>query len=259
MEDMTVVFFYVDETGSGRKRLGRKRFGGWRWSRGWQYKVYCEKKEMGDGSLKIVCVGLPRLETDKEWTNISLQQYLRGLPVPPEGKYVYYAPDRKAEQLMGRGREPIGVAWILTFIEYYCLSFDGMVLIQDREMEAEELIRHYAGELPYLGVVRDFMTDWEEVEESLSMEYGLTLDLQKKFELLHIKGERLLTVVGTGAEIPDPERLRAGSVILSTEGRRTEKDRRVFDEKKIINVDMERFLKDTVLDTVRKIKYNSTR
>lgn len=259
MEDMTIVFFYADEKGSGRKRLRRKRFGGWRWSETWQYKVYCEKRQMGEGSLKIFCVGLPLLEKDKRWTNFAWQQYLAGLPVPPEGRYVYYAPDKKAEKLLGRGREPVGVEWILTFIEYYGLSFDGLVLVQDREMEAEELIRYYAAQLPYLGVVKDFMTDWEEIEESLSMEYGLTIDLQQKFEALQVKGQRVLVILGAGSELPETSRLKEGSIILSTDGRRREKDGQRIRGKNIVNVDMERFLKDTVLDTAHKIKYNSTR
>lgn len=259
MEDMTVVFFYVDEKGSGRRRLGKKRFGGWKWSEQWQYNVYQEQRQMGEGSLKIYCVGLPIFEKDKKWTSWSWSQYLKDLPIPPEGRYVYYAPDKKAEKLLGRGREPIGIEWIFTFIEYYSLEFDSLVLIQDREMEAEELIRHYAEGIPYLGVVKDFISDWETVEDSLSMEYGLTLDIQSEFDALHIKGERTLIVLGAGTELPKVKERKGETMVISTAGQRRECDRNLFCWEKLEYVDMERFLKETVLDTVCKIKYNSTR
>lgn len=259
MEDMTVVFFYVDEKGSGRKRLEKKRFGGWKWSKEWQYDVHCEKRKIGNGSLKIFCVGLPFWEKDKKWTNSSLQQYLNGLPVPPEGRYVYYAPDRKAQKMLGRGREPINIEWILLLIEYYTLKFDSLVLVQDREMEAEELIRCFAAEIPYLGVVEDFISDWETVEDGLSMEYGLTIDAQKDFRMLHIKGKKVLVVLGAGTKLPANAVIPRGSIILSTEGRRRHGEWQEFKEKNIRYVDIENFLRDTVLDTAHKIKYNSTR
>lgn len=259
MEDMTVVFFYLDEKKSGRKRLQKKRFGGWKWDSQWQYNIYSEKKQMGEGSLKIICVGLPLLETDKRWTGFSWRQYMESMPIPPEGRYVYYAPDKNAEKMLGRGREPINIDWVLMLIEYYSLTFDGLVLVQDREMEAEELIRHYAADIPYLGVVEDFMSDWEEIEDSLAMEYGLTLDVQQNFENLHMKGERVLVVLGMGAEPPRNMDIGTESIIIATEGKRGSQIRQDFPGKNIRYVDMERFLRDTVLDTAHKIKYNNTR
>lgn len=259
MEDMSIVFFYVDRKQWGRKRLGKKRFGGWKWSKEYQYNVYIKEMEIRTGSLKLWCVGLPESETDMRWTGSKWKKYITGLPIPPEGRFVYYAPDKRAERMLGRDREPIGLEWILTLVEYYSLEFDGLVLVQDREMEAEELIRHFAASVPYLGVIKDFNSDWDEVEDDLSMEYGLTIDIQEVYDELHVKGDKTLIVVGTKEELPRGLAVREGSVLLFTEGRLDKREREEYRRKNVRVVDMEGFLKDTVLDTVGKIKYNSTR
>ncbi len=258
MEDMSIVFFYADRKQSGRKRLEKKRFGRWKWSLEYQYNVYLEKWEMGAGSLSVWCVGLPCLETDKGWTGSEWKKYVKGLPIPPESRFVYYVPDKNAGRMLGREREPIGLEWILTLIECYSVEFDGLVLIQDRELEAEDLIRYFAATVPYLGVVKDFSADWDEIEESLSMEYGLTIDIKDDFNELHIKGDKTLVIIGGERVLPQDALIKDGSVLLFTKGR-TGEDRKGLKGKNVFVVDIDRFLKDTVLDTVRKIKYNSTR
>lgn len=257
MEDMTVVFFYADEKGSGRACVKRRKSGGWKCGKKWQYNIYSTERQIGSGSLKMLCVGLPLLEKEKERTSPAWKQYLEEMPIPPEGRLVYYAPDKKAEKILGRGREPLTIEWILMLAEFYALSFDSLVLIQSREMEAEEIIRHYAAEVAYLGVVENFGADWETVEEELSMEYGLTLDVKQVLTALHIKGKRTLIIAGDekvqniNAELPKE------IIWLSVSGRR--KEISPFQDDGIRYVNMETFLRDTVLDTVHKIKYNNTR
>ncbi len=264
MEDMTVVFFYMmNQNGDGpEEKTGRKRLFGRRKHKETEvvenYKLHSALWRLGDGSLRVICAELPPVsEPGKGRTTCCCrQQCVADIPVPPEGRYVYYVPDKKAGKLLGRGREPINLEWILFFIEYYSLSFDGLVLVPDREMEAEELIRHYAASIAYLGVVTDSAEAWEEVEEDLNLEYGLTLDLQRSAAQLHIKGKRPLIVLGADREETE---LPEGSIIIATCGRSPEGAAKFFFEKNIRYVDMEGFLRDTVLDTVRKIRYNSTR
>lgn len=259
MEDMSIVFFYVDRKLSGRKRIGKKWFGGWKWSREYEYRVSIKEVDTGTGCLKVWCVGLPSLETDTRWTGSGWKKYTAGLPIPPESRFVYYAPDKNAERMLGREREPIGLEWILALVEYYSIKFDGLVLVQDREMEAEELIRHFASSVPYLGVIKTFNSDWDEIEEDLSMEYGLTIDIQESYDKLHVKGNKTLIVIGAKEDLPEEIVIKESNVLLFTGGRMDKGKRRELRRKNVTVVDMEGFLKDTVLDTIGKIKYNSTR
>ncbi|MBQ7956052.1 MAG: hypothetical protein IJ282_09920 [Lachnospiraceae bacterium] len=254
MEDMTIVFFYVDAKKSGKLKIGR-----WKWGKEWQYDIRYEKKRLGDGTLKVIWVALPGREKDKDWTKAGVAQYLQHMPVPPEGRLVYYAPDKGAEKILGRGRENLNKEWILVLMEYYHVQFDSLVLIQDRELEAEELIRYFAQDIPYLGIISDFGYDWDEVEEGLAGEYGLVLDIQKEFRFLHIKGKQPLIVAGEKMEKVNIAHIPAGSVVISINGRRGGGNILQDEGKNIRYVDMERFLRETVLDTAHKIKYNNTR
>lgn len=258
MEDMTIVFFYVDEKRSGKKQT-KRRIGRRKGTEQWQYKICSKKHRIGSGSLKVICVGLPFGEKEKEWTNPAWKPYLEQIPIPPEGRLVYYAPDRRAERILRRGREPLTLEWILLLIEFYALSFDSLVLLQSREMEAEEIIRYYAAEVAYLGVVEKFGADWETVEEELSLEYGLTLDVKRDLASLHIKGKRTLIIAGEAAEVNVGVKLPDEIILLSVLGRGEGGEQTVFRDCSVRYVNMETFLRDTVLDTVHKIKYNNTR
>ena len=277
MEDMAVVFFYVEKCFGEKKGIngekdgkrGRRRNARW-----WKGAGRRNKKESTEKSVPLRSI---------VWKySMELKRFvLHSGRIPPESRYVYYAMDKQAEKILGRGREPIGMEWILFLLAYYDVEFDGFVLIQDRETEAEELIRYFAPKVAYLGVVADFFFDWDEVEESLSEEYGLVLDIERSIEDLHVKGERVL-VIGAGEKLGQQVRelqdkraqgkrmqdekmagANGGGFLeltwIDTAGRCEHPEMRKNDVANITYINMECFLRDTLLDTAHKIKYNNTR
>lgn len=265
MEDMKVVFFYGEKEKKERVKeietIQKKR-------RFW------DRLKRNAGNVDKKADNYPQTELRAKVWNYSVERK-QFLPfekpegsLPPEGRYVYYVTDRWAEKKLRRGREPIGMEWILFLISYYELMFDGLVLIQDRDMEAEELIRHFAPIVNYLGVVTDYFYDWEEVEESLSEEYGLVLDRGTGVERLHVKGDRILVI---GSNMAEPvgdvgvfirklsEQIGGEIIWLDTAGRGFLSKKEVIEERKFIYVNMEHFFRETLLDTTHKIKYNNTR
>lgn len=228
MENMTVVFFYVDKGKNGWKRCGwrdrvRKRFRRKQHieENNWEYHVRrgtVMKQGGRQVTLRWMKVFLPEHERKgKEWTTEGWRQYLNGLPVPEESRTVYYLPDAEAGRMLGRSAEPLSLEWILLFVEYYGLQFDGLVILQDREMDAGELVYLFAQKTKYLGVVTAEPEAWQEMAEELTEEYGFLLDVAERVGKLHLGRGRLLFVAGARLFGAAPSAIPPGSIWIDTD------------------------------------------
>lgn len=255
MDRVTVVFFYGREDHFGRRKKSR-----WRWHKDWCYEVRRTHILEQGISFQCVQVDLPLRETAKRaWTHEKLASYLSGLDIPPEGRGVYYMPDEDAAGLLGRGAEPFSIEWILLLLAYYHLDFDGLLVLQDREMEAEELIRRFARGTRYLGVVTNQPDMWLDTAEELSEEYGFLLDVVTEFKQHHYRGEKLLIIAGSRIYGAVPSQIPPGSMWLDTDPG-SEKGRIICARAgKVTYMDGKCFFRETLLDTAHKIKYNNTR
>ncbi|MBE5868279.1 MAG: hypothetical protein E7293_04870 [Lachnospiraceae bacterium] len=258
METMTVVFFYVSSHASGRKK------------RKWCYDVRRENTIEENIVFSRIQVFLPLFEKGKKrWTGKALSTYLDGLDIPQESRNVYYVPDEEAACMLERGTEPLSLEWILFLLAYYHLDFDGLLILQDREMDAEEMIRHFAPVTKYLGVITKQPEKWQDVAEELSEEYGFLLDVVTEFGGHHYRGEKLLVVAGRENYQVSPDLIPEGSMWLSTDIG-SENRKICAGAHKVAYFDIKRFLRernwykwikksDTLLDTDLKIQYNNTR
>ncbi|MBD5459662.1 MAG: hypothetical protein HDR26_01780 [Lachnospiraceae bacterium] len=215
---MTAVFFTVDSEMCGSVRCaGQRRF---RLRKKYvrEYDIRSKTVEKDGARLHWIEVTLPARERKKrEWTANNWAQYVDGLDIPPEGRNIYYLPDAEAGRMLGRTPEPLSGEWILFLMEYYKPVFDGLIVLQDREMEAEDLILRHARKTRYLGVATANAENWQDIVEDLSEEYGFMLDVAEKFKGLHFHGENLLIIAGNETYQAAPALLPKGSVWLSTD------------------------------------------
>lgn len=218
MEDMSVVFFTVDKEKCGSVRSDEGRRFRFRKKYVWEYHVRSGTVVKNQAALHWMRVTLPARERKKrEWTMQSLAEYLEGLEIPPEGRNVCYLPDLAAGQILGRTPEPLSGEWIVFLMEYYKPVFDGLIVLQDREMEAEEIILRHARKTRYLGVATSNPESWEDIVEDLSEEYGFLLDVAEDFKGLHFHGNSLLVIAGSQTYQAAPSLLPKGCVWLSTD------------------------------------------
>lgn len=228
MEEMTVVFFYVDKEKWGKVKPRKKRRKVWKYGKArrktpaetWLYDVRrgTAAGEQEGVVLHWAKVYLPAYESEgEEWTGEGLAEYLRGLHIPPESRWVYYLPDRAAGKLLGRTAEPLPLEWVLCLINYYALRFDGLVVLQDREMDAEELVFRFAKGTRYIGVVTGDRNTWEEAAETLSEEYGFWPEVAERFQDLHLTGSRILFIGGKKLYQATPSMLPPECVWLDTD------------------------------------------
>ena len=214
MERMTVVFFCGREDCYARKRRGR-----WRWEKSWCYDVRKTEKKARGIWLQGVRVNLPMKEkAGKNWSRERLTSYLEGLEIPPEGRTVYYQPDKAALTLLKRRTEPLSLEWILFFMTYYAWDFDGLLILQDREMAAEELVRHFAPGTKYLGVLTDAPDKWQDLADELAEELGCLLEVNRDWKEQHYGGQKLLVIAGSKGYGVHPSRLPRGCVWFNIDG-----------------------------------------
>lgn len=218
MEDLTVVYFVMDKEAAARQHKRRP----------WQYRVESRIIVSKPAQVTLVRVYLPEYSLKKmvfkrycrkqAWTAGDWQQYWEGLPIPPEGREVYYYYEKQAQEFLGRRAEPLPWDWVLFLMAYYRVEFDALVLLQDRDMEAWQMVQEYAAVTRYLGVATSRPEDWQDMVESLSEEYGFLLDVSRSVKSLHIplRGKTLV-IAGEETYGAAPSSLPEGCIWISTD------------------------------------------
>ncbi|MBQ9122795.1 MAG: hypothetical protein IJY10_04795 [Lachnospiraceae bacterium] len=233
MEEMTVVSFFVDREGVA-------------WKKGWKYQIW-ENAFTGQGySLRYMQVGLPFWERkDTLWTAKGQEEYYAALPVPLEGRSVCYVYDSEAKILFGKRQQNLSAEWGLFLLEYYGISFEGMILFEDRQMDAQDLALQFAPFTPYVGVVTPKEWHWEEVSEYIQEEYGYEVEVASTFTRLHPGKGTILLWSGEERRGLSPLNIPRESVWLDTCCDRTNRDfLQAIRKKKINYLNLWRFLRE---------------
>ena len=238
MEDLTVVYFYMEKEGCGK-----------RWRRGkWQYRItetlmpgnraasrdraqpgsrtQPENREASHdraqpGSLitpiRHITVRLPPYSCRKKpWKEAELLSYLQGLAVPKEDGRVYYLYEKEAGRLLGRQPEELPVEWQLFMVEQCQPERNALVILQDREMDVARLVEKYVTGVRYIGIVTANCGEWEGLQEALAEEYGFMLDVVKDVRTLGLPPEsKVLWVAGRELYGITPVRLTPDSIWLN--------------------------------------------
>lgn len=203
MEEFTVVYFVTDEKAVGRKKKGAR----------WQYHVEKESFAGRNAAKQIVhfvTAYLPLYERRSRWERFlgekkgreswrteELREYMEGLPVPAEGREVHYLYEEKAGAILGRTEEPLSAAWLFFLLDYCREGYDALLILQDREMEGEEILKRYVQEFRYIGVVAGEEESFQRLEEELEEEYGLLLHSGGSLKQVSLpRGEKILIVAG---------------------------------------------------------------
>ena len=233
MEEMTVVHFMTDKDGCGR----RKRRGSW------QYRIENRQINGSNGAVCLFTVYLPAHSYKKKpWKEKDRTAYIQGLEVPQEGRNVCYLYDEEARAFLGRREEPLSLEGLLLLIRWHQITFDALIVLQDRELETEAILAEYVRDTRYIGVVSAGEETFSETKEALLEEYGFLLDTAAEFAKLHVpaKGK---TLVIAGAELygTTPLQLPSGTALVSTvvsgEAKRLcarAKEARYFDVKSLL-------------------------
>ena len=208
MEEMTVVHFMTDKDGCGR----RKRRGSW------QYRIENRQINGSNGAVCLFTVYLPAHSYKKKpWKEKDRTAYIQGLEVPQEGRNVCYLYDEEARAFLGRREEPLSLEGLLFLIRWHQITFDALIVLQDRELETEAILAEYVRDTRYIGVVSAGEETFSETKEALLEEYGFLLDTAAEFAKLHVpaKGK---TLVIAGAELygTTPLQLPSGTALVST-------------------------------------------
>ncbi len=204
MEEMTVVSFFVDRDGVA-------------WDGKWRYEVEHTLFSSETHCLRYIAVGLPFWErVDTMWKIQGQKEYLQKMPVPVEGRRVCYVCDREVSVLYGLRPGCFSLEWGMFLLDFYRLSFDGLVVFEDREMDAQDLVLRFAPCLPYVGVVTPHQWRWEEVAEYIHEEYGYQVELASTFTKLHPKAKRLLLWTGEDMRGLSPLTIPQGSIWLNS-------------------------------------------
>ncbi len=188
MEDLAVVYFVMEKDGRGKtKRKGI-----------WQYHV--DQKEISCAGRRVffIKVYLPAFYYKKKmWTSETITAYMKELPIPLQGEKAYYLYHEEVKDFLHRTAEPLPLFWIRFLIQYYSITFDALVLLDDREMEIEELVAEYVPKSRYIGIATDNREAYETIKEELLEEYGFLLDVSTDYKGLHVpKKEKVLVVAG---------------------------------------------------------------
>lgn len=209
MEDMIVVYFYLEQEAVGKERRRHP----------WKYNINRKTLVKEPVNVQLIRVFLPsHARKKKSWTSETWQEYWNGLPVPHQGRTVYYLFEEKVQQLLQWAVEPLPWEWVQFLMSFYQIHFDALVLLQDREMEAFQIVQHYAKDTYYLGVATSHPKEWEEMEEALSGEYGFLLDVSETLNGLHIPPKtRTLILAGEKVYGATPAMLPEGCVWISTD------------------------------------------
>lgn len=218
MEDLTVVYFVMDKEAAARQR-GRGP---------WQYRVDTAVIVREPAQVTLTRVYLPEYSLKKmvfnrycrrqAWTAGDWQKYWEGLPIPPEGRETYYFYEKQAQEFLGRRAEPLPWEWVLFLMAYYRVEFDALVILQDRDMEAWQMVQEYAAGTRYLGVATSRPGDWQDMTESLSEEYGFWLDVSRNVKNLHIPLHgKALVIAGEETYGAAPLFLPEGLIWISTD------------------------------------------
>lgn len=235
MEDMTVVSFFVDRSGVA-------------WDGKWIFRAEQTFFEGENGRLRYIAVGLPFWDkADTMWKLERQKEYLRHLPVPAQGRRVCYVYDRETEILYGLKPGVLSLEWGLFLLDFYRPVFDGLVVFEDRELDVQDLVLRFAPCLSYVGVVTNHQWRFEDVAEYINEEYGYHVEVAPTFTRLHPKGKRILLWTGEEMRGLSPLTIPQESIWLDACCNRTiwqilgvERKRR------IINLNMEKFLRDFV-------------
>lgn len=236
MEEVTVVYFYMDMGASGRLRR-----------RGpWQYGVEERNLQKRNCIIHVYSVKLPGLlQKRKPWKEKEKQEYLRGLPAPGEGREICYFYEAEAEAFLGRRMEPPSEEWLLFLLRYYEVNFDALLILEDRELETEAWVRRYAGGTRYIGILTADAGRYEELTEALWEEYGFLLEVTGEAKGLHLpKKGTLLVLAGTELYGMTPSLLPPDTFWLNAAAQTAAGRRICAAAEKVRYLDRRRFLKE---------------
>lgn len=212
MEEMVLVYFTVDPESCGKKRRKDK----------WQYTL--EEKFLTDIALRRVTVRLPAYSRGKRsWTGEQLAEYFSELPVAAEGTRVYYLYDGEAGRMLGRRSELLSAEWIFYLLAIDKTVPDALLILHERGMETERLVKKYAADTRYIGLLAKNPDAFTDLAEEISEEYGFFLDVAedvRKLRLPETVQGNLLIIAGEEFCGITPARLPVGCTWLSvTEGK----------------------------------------
>ena len=233
MEEMTVVSFYVNRLGVA-------------WDEGWLFELREDQLECEGYSLKLIHVGLPFWKKeDTMWQKGEQKVYLQMLPIPSQGRTVCYVCDREAMLLYEFTPDNLSVEWGLFLLRYYRVDFDGVVIFEDREGNASELVLEFAPRISYVGVVSRHRWRLEPIEEYVLEEYGYQIEVADTFSKLHPRGERLLLWTGDEMHGLTPLTVPKNSMWFDA-SREIPRDRfaRFYNKQEYNHLNIEKFLRD---------------
>lgn len=242
MEDMTVVSFVMDREGCGRK----KRRGSF------MYRVENRKTSGRSGTVCLFTVYLPTYSYKrKSWKEKEKTEYIRGIEVPEEGRGVCYLYDEGARVFLGRREEPLSLEGLLFLIRWRQITFDAMVILQDRELDTEALLGEYVRDTRYMGVVAESGDALAGTADALWEEYGFLLDVAVEFKRLHVPaGRKMLVVAGESLYGLTPQQLPTGTAFVSTVVSREAK-KLCARAKEVRYFDVKCLLRDGMADGIR--------
>lgn len=188
MEELTVVYFLPDEAAAGKK----KRRGEW------SYHTEQTEVKCGSYNLPVVTVYLPVFSRKrKPWKKEEWQSYCSQLPIPEESSRVRYYWQEKAGEMLGRVMEPLSFEWITFLLTYYQVTFTELVVLDDRDMPTEELVRFFVSQTRNIKVVTNDREQYEDLGAELYEEYGFLLSVAEDARELRLK-DRSIKEVHTG-------------------------------------------------------------
>lgn len=219
MEELTVVYFVLDEAAAGRK----KRRGDWIY--------HTEQVEIKRGSfiLPVITVYLPvYCRKKKKWEKEEWLSYFNSLPIPEESSRVRYHWQEEVGEFLGRAMEPLSFEWISLLLTYYQVTFTELVILDDRDMPTEEIVRHYVSQTRSIRVVTHDGEQYEELGTELYEEYGFLLSVVEDAKELHLKEnlmkelyienkETLLVIAGKNLYHMTPAMIPENAIWLCTE------------------------------------------
>ena len=209
MEEITVVRFFMDKEKRGKEKRRAQ----------WQYYVDSTKIKTEAGSMKLITVYLPGgAYKKKAWTPKMWTEYLQGLALPPEGRYVYYLYEDGAGEILRRENEALPLEFVFFLIKSCKLRFEALVLLWDRETEGGDMLKAYVRNTRYMGVITDkaeYVAQWQDI---FWEEYGFLLEVVGEAGALHVpRNGKKLIVAGKELYGLTPRMLLPGTVFISTE------------------------------------------
>ena len=139
----------------------------------------------------------------------------------------------------------LSLEWGLFLLKYYHVNFDSVVVFEDREGCASELVLRFAPKITYVGVVTGQRWRLEKIEDYVFKEYGYQIEVAETFSKLHPMGKKILLWSGDVIRGLTPLTLPVNSVWMDASRKmRQDKIARFNNKQHYCHLNIEKFLHD---------------